>query len=75
MYLIFVVMVDGLSGVGKGILSVLLVEKLNWYLLDSGVIYCVLVVVVMYYDLFIDDEVVIVLLVFGLDVSFEIENN
>lgn len=75
MYFIFVVMVDGFSGVGKGMLSSLLVKKLGWYFLDSGVIYCVLVVVVLYYDFLCEDEECVVLLVIGFDVSFEINED
>lgn len=45
----FVIIIDGLSGLGKGIVCCLLVEKLGWDVLDSGVIYCVLLFVVFYY--------------------------
>ena len=70
-----VVTVDGPSGAGKGTLSALLAEKLNWHLLDSGAIYRVLAVAAMHHDLPIDDEAAIVPLASGLDVSFETENN
>lgn len=38
-----IIIVDGLSGVGKGIFCYVLVEKLGFDFLDFGVIYCIMV--------------------------------
>lgn len=71
MHPIPVVTVDGPSGAGKGTLSSLLAEKLEWHFLDSGAIYRVLAVATLHHDLPCDDEEAIVPLATGLDVSFE----
>ena len=70
-----VVTVDGPSGAGKGTLSSLLAERLQWHFLDSGAIYRVLAVATMHHDLPCDDEESIVPLATGLDVSFETDGN
>lgn len=57
--IVFVFIIDGLLGLGKGIISWLVVEQLGWCLFDLGVLYCVVgyVVGVVGLDLF-DVEVV-----------------
>lgn len=68
--MVFVIIFDGLSGLGKGILVGLLVYCLGWNLLDFGVIYCLLVYGVGKVGIDLIDEVVLVELVVCLDVQF-----
>lgn len=67
---ILVIIIDGSGGVGKGMLCKVMVEVLGWYLLDLGVIYCVLVLVVLYYYVDVEFEEVLVFLVVYFDVCF-----
>lgn len=67
----FVVTVDGPSGAGKGTLSAQLADKLNWHFLDSGAIYRVLAVASVHHGIEANDELGLVPLATGLDVSFE----
>lgn len=68
-----VVTVDGPSGAGKGTLSALIADKLQWHFLDSGAIYRVLAVASIHHGIQTDDEEALVPLATGLDVSFVCE--
>ncbi len=70
-----VVTVDGPSGAGKGTLCMLLAEKLNYHLLDSGAIYRVLALAALHHgvDTESDAEPVLVALAANLDVQFKAE--
>ncbi|GBL02985.1 (d)CMP kinase [Glaciecola sp. KUL10] len=70
----FVVTVDGPSGAGKGTLSAKLADDLNWHFLDSGAIYRVLAVASVHHGIDANDELGLVPLATGLDVSFEGSN-
>lgn len=74
-FYMLVVIVDGFSGVGKGILCMLLVKKFGFQLLDFGVIYCVLVLVVFYYGVDFELEDVLVFFVMYFDVQFIVEGD
>jgi cytidylate kinase len=66
-----VITVDGPSGAGKGTLSAMLANHLNWHLLDSGALYRVLAIATEHHGLSADDEESIVPLAASLDVEFE----
>ena len=66
-----VITIDGPSGAGKGTVSSLLAETLEWHFLDSGAIYRVLAVAAMHHQIESDDEQGLVPLASSLDVSFE----
>ncbi|MBL4831875.1 MAG: (d)CMP kinase [Aliivibrio sp.] len=72
-----VVTVDGPSGAGKGTLCMLLAEKLNYHLLDSGAIYRVLALAALHHgvDTESDAEPVLVALAANLDVQFKAEGD
>ncbi|MDF2177655.1 (d)CMP kinase [Aliiglaciecola sp. CAU 1673] len=66
-----VITIDGPSGAGKGTISAMLAAKLGWHFLDSGAIYRVLAVASMHHQIDALDEMGLVPLASGLDVSFE----
>ncbi|MGF1763433.1 (d)CMP kinase [Aliivibrio kagoshimensis] len=70
-----VVTVDGPSGAGKGTLCMLLAERLNYHLLDSGAIYRVLALAALHHgvDTESEAEAVLVALAANLDVQFKAE--
>lgn len=65
-----VITIDGPSGVGKGTLSRRLAKILGWNLLDSGVIYRVLALVVLENKINIDHEEKIVALIDTIQIAF-----
>ncbi|MCP3427425.1 (d)CMP kinase [Opacimonas viscosa] len=70
-----VVTIDGPSGAGKGTLSALIADYLQWHFLDSGAIYRVLAVACVHHDINFADEESIVPLASILDVSFPTKDN
>lgn len=66
-----VVTIDGPSGAGKGTISTMLARQLSWNFLDSGAIYRVLAVASIHHQIDAQDELGLVPLARGLDVSFE----
>lgn len=71
MHIIPVITVDGPSGAGKGTLSAMLANYLDWHLLDSGALYRVLAIATEHHGLSAFDEESIVPLASNLDVVFE----
>ncbi|MDX3774745.1 (d)CMP kinase [Chromatiaceae bacterium AAb-1] len=65
-----VITIDGPGGSGKGTLSRLLAQRLNWQLLDSGAIYRVLALAAMHHQIASDDEEGLQPLAAHLDVQF-----
>ncbi|MEI6859403.1 MAG: (d)CMP kinase [Shewanella sp.] len=65
-----VVTIDGPSGAGKGTISRLLAEHLDWKLLDSGAIYRVLALAAIHHNVELDNEESLTLLAAHLDVQF-----
>ena len=65
-----VVTIDGPSGAGKGTLSALVSEYLQWHFLDSGAIYRVLATACVHHNIDLSDEESIIPLAISLDVAF-----
>lgn len=65
-----VVTIDGPSGSGKGTISRLVAQKLNWHLLDSGALYRVLAYLVLDHGISDSDEPAIAKLASELPVEF-----
>lgn len=65
-----VITVDGPSGAGKGTLCMMLAEKLNYHLLDSGAIYRVLALAAIHHGVDTESEDALVPLANHLDVQF-----
>ncbi len=70
-----VITLDGPSGSGKGTISLLLAQKLNWHLLDSGALYRVLAQAAEKHAVALDDETSLEILATHLDVQFQAEVN
>lgn len=69
-----VITIDGPSGAGKGTISSLLANYLNWHFLDSGAIYRVLAVASLHHEIDPEDEPGLVPLASCLDVNFVTED-
>lgn len=65
-----VITIDGPSGAGKGTVSTLLANRLGWHFLDSGAIYRVLAIASIHHKIDPSDEIGLLPLATGLDVSF-----
>lgn len=65
-----VITIDGPSGTGKGTLSQLLAQRLNWHLLDSGAMYRVLGLAAIDEAVDLDDGVALAEMALELDVAF-----
>ena len=67
-----VVTIDGPSGTGKGTVSQLLAQELNWNLLDSGALYRVLALAARQHAVDLTNEEALTVLAAHLDVQFVI---
>lgn len=65
-----VITVDGASGTGKGTISQLLAQRLQWKLLDSGALYRVLALAAYKHSVSLDNEAALEVLAEHLDVQF-----
>lgn len=65
-----VITIDGTSSAGKGVISRLLAERLQWHFLDSGAIYRVLALVAMRNKIPIDDIPLLVAAAKDLNIHF-----
>ncbi|HCH02350.1 MAG TPA: (d)CMP kinase [Vibrio sp.] len=70
-----VITVDGPSGAGKGTLCMMLADKLNYHLLDSGAIYRVLALAALHHGVDTESEDALVPLANHLDVQFIAEGD
>lgn len=70
-----VITVDGPSGVGKGTLCKILANKLKWNLLNSGVIYRILALLILKHNININIEEACVSIVKKLDIQFKIKSD
>jgi 3-phosphoshikimate 1-carboxyvinyltransferase len=69
-----VITIDGPSGVGKGTISKLTADKLNWHLLDSGAIYRALALKAMNEGISVDQEKTLVDAAHSLDLVFVLDD-
>lgn len=65
-----VVTIDGPSGVGKGTIGQMLVERFGWHFLDSGALYRVLALAAIHHQVDLADEESLSALAVHLDVEF-----
>ncbi len=70
-----VITVDGPSGAGKGTLCMLLANKLNFHLLDSGALYRVLALAAIHHGIDTESEDALVPIATHLDVQFIAEDD
>ena len=70
-----VLTLDGPSGVGKGTVSSIIAQKLDWHLLDSGAIYRAFALVARDNDIKIDDIDGLLKLANNFDISFKLNSN
>ena len=70
-----VLTLDGPSGVGKGTVSSIIAQKLDWHLLDSGAIYRAFAIVASDNDIKIDDVDGLLKLANNFDISFKLNSN
>ncbi|TBR45092.1 (d)CMP kinase [Marinomonas agarivorans] len=66
-----VITIDGPSGAGKGTVSKIIAEKLDWYFLDSGALYRLLALAVSHHGMKMDDAETLKVLAEHLDVQFK----
>ncbi|QNI02913.1 (d)CMP kinase [Halomonas sp. SH5A2] len=69
-----VLTIDGPGGAGKGTISGLMAERLNWHLLDSGALYRLTAQAAVKHQVALDDEASLAQLAQTLDVAFPVEN-
>ncbi|QPL47971.1 (d)CMP kinase [Halomonas sp. A40-4] len=69
-----VLTIDGPGGAGKGTISGLMAERLNWHLLDSGALYRLTAQAAVKHQVALDDEAALAKLAQALDVAFPVEN-
>ncbi|MCW4148055.1 MULTISPECIES: (d)CMP kinase [Halomonadaceae] len=69
-----VLTIDGPGGAGKGTISGLMAERLNWHLLDSGALYRLTAQAAVKHQVALDDEAALAQLAQALDVAFPVEN-
>ncbi|MEG3078729.1 (d)CMP kinase [Halomonas sp. 5021] len=69
-----VLTIDGPGGAGKGTISGLMAERLNWHLLDSGALYRLTAQAAAKHQVALDDEAALAQLAQALDVAFPVEN-
>jgi CMP/dCMP kinase len=65
-----VITVDGASGTGKGVVTQIVAQNLNWNLLDSGALYRVLALAAEYHAIALDDASALTDLAHHLEVVF-----
>lgn len=65
-----VITIDGASGTGKGIVSLLIAKQLGWNLLDSGCLYRVLALAAQTHAISLENESALAVLANYLDVQF-----
>ena len=70
-----VLTLDGPSGVGKGTVSSIIAQKLDWHLLDSGAIYRAFAIVARDNVIKIDDIDGLLKLANNFDISFKLNSN
>ena len=66
-----IITVDGPGGAGKGTICKRLAERLNWHLLDSGMLYRLLALSAMNHHVAVDNEAALTVMASALDIKFE----
>jgi len=69
-----VLTIDGPGGAGKGTISGLMADRLNWHLLDSGALYRLTAQAAVRHQVALDDEAALAELAQTLDVAFPVDN-
>ncbi|MGM0542428.1 MAG: (d)CMP kinase [Pseudomonadota bacterium] len=69
-----VLTIDGPGGAGKGTISGLMADRLNWHLLDSGALYRLIAQAAGKHQVALDDEAALAELAQSLDVAFPVED-
>ena len=69
-----VLTIDGPGGAGKGTISGLVADRLNWHLLDSGALYRLTAQAAVKHQVALDDEAALAELAQTLDVAFPVDN-
>ncbi|MGM0824236.1 MAG: (d)CMP kinase [Pseudomonadota bacterium] len=69
-----VLTIDGPGGAGKGTISGLVADRLNWHLLDSGALYRLTAQAAVKHRVALDDEAALAELAQTLDVAFPVDN-
>jgi cytidylate kinase len=65
-----IITIDGASGTGKGVVTHIIAKKLNWNLLDSGVLYRALALAAQYRNISLEDETTLATLAEQLPLEF-----